>query len=78
MSVIDLTAIDLMYKMAERARILSEKQIDALRLEVATAETWGGVLRETRGKTRGALIEEILTDEFEDEAKKIDELIGVS
>jgi hypothetical protein len=60
---------DVVYKIARRAKELTGMSLDALRREVAPQEatTDHAVWKETRGKSRGVLIEEILTEEFTEE-----------
>ena len=58
---------DLVYKIAERAKKLSNLTLFALRLEHAEGiyfPTQGAARRATLGMTRGELIEAVLTDEF--------------
>ena len=67
------SAVELMWAMAARARELAGRSINELRLAVGTADTPSAAIAESRHKDRGQLIEEILSEEFEDQAKAIDE-----
>ena len=63
---------DIVYKVAESARVLADEKINYLRRSAASQEahTEHAVWMETRHKTRGEMIEEILTDEFIEEFPK--------
>ncbi len=75
-----MTVTKLMYKMASRARELSDVRLDVLDVLRATAahggDTYAAAVRENRHKGRGMLVEEILTDEFEEAAKKIEDFVA--
>jgi hypothetical protein len=58
---------DIIYEVAARAKELADKPIMELRIAVATENFLTGILRETKGRSRGDLMEEILTDEFVEE-----------
>lgn len=66
-------ALGLMYSMASRAQVLADRPLLELRLAVATADTVGGAKAETRHRSRGDLMEEILIEEFEHRAADIEE-----
>ncbi len=59
-----MTAIELMYAMAKRARELSNENLPTLRYAVGTANTYHGAQAENRHKSRGELVEEILARVF--------------
>jgi hypothetical protein len=65
-----MTTNDLVYKIAERAKVLSSISIDALRRVFGTADSLHAVRKETIGMSRGDLIEEVLLDEFIEEHPK--------
>lgn len=66
-------AENLMYKMAARAGKLSEYTMDALRIANGyECRTDAQARKENSGRSRGELIESILTHEFEDDALRID------
>ena len=61
---------DLVYKIAERVkRLLDENTLFGLQSQVAgpNAITPHAIRADTRGKSKGELIEEIITDEFIEE-----------
>jgi hypothetical protein len=69
-----MTVLDFMYKMAARAKDLTSKPVDELRLSVAEhATTYHGAIGESQHMKKGDLVEAILIEEFEEEAKKIDD-----
>jgi hypothetical protein len=56
---------DIVYAVAKRARELANKPVLELRIAVAEAATSAsGAVKETRGQSRGELIEAILCEEF--------------
>ena len=55
---------DLVYKIAERVKILIDEPIDYLRRTVSTGNSCSGIDPETRYRTKGDLVEEIITEEF--------------
>ena len=59
--------------MAKRAKELAAKPINELRYSVGTADFPTAAIKESQHKKKGELIEEILTEEFEDVAKWLDE-----
>lgn len=68
-----MTAVELMYAVAERAKVLANETLPILRLYVSVdATTWHGAQVESKHLNRGELIELILEEEFEDKAKEID------
>lgn len=69
-----MTAVELLYKVAERAKALAEERIDMLRIHVGTQDTPAASIFEMRHRRRGEMIEEILTEEFEKDAMDIDGL----
>jgi len=68
-----MTAVELLYKITERAKFLVSQPIDDLRYQLGTADTYYGAIAESQHMKRGELIETILNEEFEEKAKKIDE-----
>lgn len=50
--------------LAERVKKLADESLIMLRLEHSGSETRGGANRETRGMSRGELIEAILLDDY--------------
>ena len=71
-----MTAEELMHAIAARAKFWADQPLDHLRMQCGTANTPQGAIRENRWRRRGDLLEEILWDEFEGAAKKIDEEEG--
>lgn len=68
-----LTRKDLVYAIAAEAKHLADQSMVCLRIEAPQyANSAGGALRETRGRTRGELIEELLTEKFEDEMEEVE------
>ena len=67
-----MTTNDLVYKIAERAKVLANQSIRDLRLYVggANEDTVTAALRAAARQNRGDLIEEILCDEFCEEFPK--------
>ena len=60
------TKTDLVYKMAERAKILAEETLYLLRIQAADyADTPSQAQQECKHMSRGQCIEKILTDEFD-------------
>lgn len=60
-----MTARELMYEIAARAKYLADARLNDLRIAVGTCDTPAASIREHRHRTRGDIIEEILIDEFE-------------
>ena len=54
----------LVYKIAERAKFLSDQPIDYLRRMVSIEDNLSGIDSCTRHRSRGDLLEEILIEEF--------------
>lgn len=66
-----MTTNDLVFKIAERAKILANKPINDLRAHLPSNQiTRAGVVAEYRHLSRGDLVEEILIDEFIEEFPK--------
>lgn len=71
-----MTATDLMFELAERAKVLANESIVSLRLHVAVvATTFYGAQAESKHLDRGQLIEQILEEEFADKARELDQLL---
>ena len=67
-----MTANDLLYAIAKRAQVLCDSSSPEVRRIYGTADTPSAAISESHGMSKGEVIEAILTNEFEDEANKID------
>ncbi len=56
--------MELLYKIAERAKFLADAPIDELRRCVSIGDNRSGIDGAARHRTRSDLLEEILVDEF--------------
>ena len=63
---------DVVYAIAERAKVLANQKIDELRRSVASQEahTEHAMWSESRHKSRGDMVEEILLEEFIEETPR--------
>lgn len=59
--------MELVYKIAERAKVLADEPINDLRRCVSSGDNRSGIDADSRHRTRGHLLEEILVDEFLDD-----------
>jgi hypothetical protein len=67
-----MNANDLLYAIAKRARDLCDKPVSYARLCYGTADTITGAIEESKGMSKGEVIEAVLIDEFDLDANKID------
>lgn len=59
---------ELVYKIAEQVKFLVDEPIDALRRKVSVGDNRSGIDPDTRHRTKGDIIEEIIIEDFiEDE-----------
>ena len=66
------TRKDLVYAMAERARVLGDEPVRMLRLKVSTQDSITAALAETAHMSKSQLIEDILIEEFEGEMEEVE------